>query len=120
MSWLAIVIYVIALNALAHKQALSVNRFFVYDWPGLVNRYANFTDRDHRGHGVEFPQWKENYGAGRVIDAQNFEYKTSQFALFKLMYERALIDKRRTLDPSDAVSFLIPYDFGSTIHEYVL
>lgn len=40
------------------------------------------------------------------------EYKTSQFALFKIMYERALIDSRRTLNPEKAVSFFIPYDFG--------
>jgi len=40
------------------------------------------------------------------------EYKTSQFALYKLMYERALIDPRRTSNPEEAGSFFIPYDFG--------
>lgn len=88
-------------------------RFYMYDWPHLVNRYANFTDRDHRGHGVEFPQWTQNFGAGRVIDRKNLEFKTSQFSLFKIMYERALLDKKnKALSPETAVSYFIPYDFG--------
>lgn len=91
----------------------AADKFYVYDWPHLVNRYANYSDRPHHGHGVEFPQWKLNYGAGRLIDPSNSEYKTSQFALFKLMYERVVIDdERRTLDPKTATSFFIPYDFG--------
>ena len=66
-----------------------VMKFFLYDWPHLVNRYANYTDRDHRGHGVEFPQWTENYGAGRSINAAAHEFKTSQFGLFKLSFQFA-------------------------------
>lgn len=87
-------------------------RFFIYDWPHMIDRYANYSDRPHHGHGVEFPQWRQNFGAGRVLNAELHEYKTSQFALFKLMYERALMDPRRTLRPEEATSFLIPYDFG--------
>lgn len=87
-------------------------KFYIYDWPAIVNRYANYTDRNHHGHGVEFPQWMLNHGAGRLISKQDHLYKTSQFALFKIMYERALLDPRRTLDPKKASSFLIPYDFG--------
>lgn len=90
----------------------ATEKFFVYDWPHLVNRYANYSDRPHHGHGVEFPQWRLNFGAGRLIDAANSEYKTSQFALFKLMYDRAMIDPQRTLDPNQANSYFIPYDFG--------
>jgi xyloglucan galactosyltransferase MUR3 len=88
------------------------NLFYVYDWPHLVDRYANYSDRPHHGHGVEFPQWRMNYGAGRLISADDSEYKTSQFALFKMMYERTLLDPRRTKNPDEAVSFFIPYDFG--------
>ena len=87
-------------------------KFYIYDWPDLVDRYANYTDRPHHSHGVEFPRWTENYGAGRLINITSMEYKTSQFSLFKIMYERALIDKRRTLDPMEANSFLIPFDIG--------
>lgn len=86
--------------------------FYIYDWPHLVDRYANFSDRPHHSHGVEMPNWRTNFGAGRLVSKNTSEYKTSQFSLFKLMYERALIDPRRTLDPSTATSFFIPYDFG--------
>eukprot|EP00605_Chrysophyceae_sp_TOSAG23-4_P002054 GSChrysophyteH1.ASY1.ANO1.2275.1 assembled CDS len=87
-------------------------KFYVYDWPELVDRYANFTDRDHTSHGVEFPAWTQHRGAGRLVDKENLEHKTSQFSLHKLFYERALIDPRRTLDPGEATTFLIPFDLG--------
>jgi hypothetical protein len=86
--------------------------FYIYDWPDLVNRYANHTDRPHHSHGVEIPEWRKNHGLGRLVSKNTSEYKTSQFALFKIMYERALIDPRRTLDPAMATTFFIPYDFG--------
>lgn len=86
--------------------------FYIYDWPDLRDRYANYTDRSHLSHGVEFPAWVTHYGAGRVTDPVQLEHKTSQFGLFKIMFERALIDPRRTLDPSKASSFLIPFDIG--------
>lgn len=60
------------------------------------------------------------------------EYKTSQFSLFKIVYEKMLIDPRRTLNPDEgthtnshsiphilihaltytATTFLIPFDIG--------
>lgn len=88
------------------------SKFYIYDWPDLIDRYANYTDRPHHSHGVEFPKWTEHYGAGRLINSTTMEYKTSQFSLFKIIYERALIDKRRTMDPMEANSFLIPFDIG--------
>lgn len=87
-------------------------QFYIYEWPDLVDRYANFTDRSHLSHGVEFPAWITHYGAGRRVDPVQLEHKTSQFGLFKIMFERALIDPRRTMDPSKASSFLIPFDVG--------
>lgn len=102
----------VVIIAIAISVISATDKFYVYDWPHLVNRYANYSDRPHHGHGVEFPAWRTNYGAGRLIDASNSEYKTSQFALFKLIYDRAMIDPQRTTDPNQAVSYLIPYDFG--------
>ena len=93
--------------------ASAADKFYIYDWPDLVDRYANFTDRSHHGHGVEIPQWKQHFGAGRQVDSANMEHKTSQFGLFKLVYERALMDSvRRTLLPERATSFIIPFDIG--------
>jgi hypothetical protein len=95
--------------------ACAIDLIYVYDWPDLVNRYANFSDRSHLSHGVEIPIWQTNHGAGREVDISNLEFKTSQFGLFKLFYERALIDSRRTMDPAEATSFFIPFDIGMHI-----
>lgn len=110
-TWLALACFYVGYFVNAVEDSSS-SFFYIYDWPHLVNRYANFSDRPHHSHGVEMPNWKTNFGAGRLVSQNTSEYKTSQFALFKLMYERALIDPRRTLDPDKAVSFFIPYDFG--------
>jgi len=72
---------------------IHADKIYVYDWPELANRYANFTDRDHTSHGVEVPVWRTNRGAGRLVEGTNLEHKTSQFALHKIYYERALISR---------------------------
>lgn len=86
-------------------------QLYVYDWPDLVDQYANFTDRKD-SHGVEIPQWRLHHGLGRVVDGSNLEHKTSQFALHKIFFERVLLDPRRTLDAAKATSFFIPFDIG--------
>jgi hypothetical protein len=101
-----ILIIIITIEFISCKEEL----LYIYDWPDIINRYANHSDRDMGLHGVDIPNWKTNFGAGVLIN--NYEYRTSQFSLFKIMYERAIRDPRRTLDPSLATSFLIPYDFG--------
>jgi hypothetical protein len=96
----------------AHTESKKKDLFYVYEWPDITNKYANTSDRDTNAHGVEFPYWTDYYGAGRLLNPSTMEHKTSQFSLFKTMYERALRDPRRTLDPDLASSFFIPYDFG--------
>ena len=105
-------LFVTTLLLACSSMTVGKEKFYVYDWPELVDRYANFTDRDHTSHGVEFPAWTQHRGAGRLVDDQNLEHKTSQFSLHKLFYERALIDSRRTLDPEEASTFVIPFDVG--------
>ena len=56
-----------------------------------------------------------NGGAGPLIDASLSLYHTDQYSLFQLMFNRAVKDPRRTLDPSKATSFIIPYDFASDV-----
>ena len=36
----------------------------------------------------------------------------SQFALYKIFYERAMLDPRRTLEMSSATTFFVPFDLG--------
>jgi Exostosin family len=59
-----------------------------------------------------------NNGAGPLIDVSKGQYHTDQYQLFSLIYNRALKDPRRTLDPSEATTFVIPYDFASDAAYY--
>ncbi len=101
-----------ATSATAPNKSKKKDLFYVYEWPDITNKYANMSDRDTNAHGMEFPYWLDYYGAGRLLNPNTMEHKTSQFSLFKTMYERALRDPRRTMDPDLASSFFIPYDFG--------
>lgn len=93
---------------------LTDKKFYIYDWPDLINRYANQTDRGHHmhTHGVDIPDWLENNGIGKPTNYLQMEYKTSQYSMAKIYYERALLDSRRTLDPDEATTFFIPFDLG--------
>jgi len=111
---LVLIFFALLLRGSVVQSSLPIEnpRFYIYDWPEAASIYAKYTDRDIGLHGVEFPRWEENFGAGRSIDPHFMEYKTSQFSLYKLMYERALIDPRRTLKPEEATTFVVPYDIG--------
>ena len=74
----------------------SDEKFFIYDWPDVCAK-LNCGGR-------------HNLGAGKVVNATNGIYNTYQYALFDLMYSRALKDPRRTLNPEEATMFFIPYD----------
>jgi len=59
-----------------------------------------------------------NNGAGPLVNASSGAYHTDQYQLFSMIYYRALKDYRRTLDPSKATTFLIPYDFATDAAYY--
>jgi len=48
-----------------------------------------------------------NIIVGRLVDFNLMEFKTSQFCLFKIIYEKMLIDNRRTLNPDEGTFFLL-------------
>ena len=74
----------------------SEEKFYIYDWPDICAWL--------------WCEGPENRGAGKLVNASNGVYSTYQYHLFNLMYARALRDPRRTLNPEEATSFLIPYD----------
>eukprot|EP01032_Pedospumella_encystans_P010716 gene10716-12502_t len=85
-------------------------QFYIYDtglWPNVST--ASLYKRDPN----ERLEHSLNRGAGPSTNVQGGEYHTDQYQLFSMIYYRALKDPRRTLDPSKATSFIIPYDFGS-------
>ena len=84
--------------------------FYIYedgDWPKIATSSYYKRDPNERLQNVL------NNGAGPVVDESTGAYHTDQYQLFSMIYNRALKDHRRTLDPSIATSFLIPYDFAS-------
>lgn len=84
--------------------------FYIYedqDWPHIATAALHKRDPNERIEN-QFHQ-----GAGPIVDKAHGQYHTDQYQLFSMIYYRALKDPRRTLDPSKATSFLIPYDFAS-------
>eukprot|EP01039_Chlorochromonas_danica_P003017 gene3017-3291_t len=84
--------------------------FYIYedeDWPAIAT--ASMYKRDPN----ERLDNQLHHGAGPVVEARYGEYHTDQYQLYAMLYHRSLKDPRRTLDPAQATSFLIPYDFAS-------
>ena len=84
--------------------------FYIYDtnyWPNIS--VASIYKRDPN----ERLENALNNGAGPLVNISRGAYHTDQYQLFSMIYYRALKDYRRTLDPSKATSFLIPYDFAT-------
>jgi Exostosin family len=54
-----------------------------------------------------------NNGAGTIINASEGAYHTDQYQLFLLIFSRAMKDPRRTLDPSKATTYIVPYDLAT-------
>lgn len=99
---LLLVIYLLPVIAVAFHE-----KFFIYDWPSITKTFgtAYYLNESVKRY--------ENFGAGRLIDLSIGSYNTEQYQLFLLMYYRALQDPRRTLDPEEATTFLIPYDLAT-------
>jgi hypothetical protein len=45
---------------------------------------------------------------GPIVDFDNGLMKSSQYALFKIFYQRMLVDPKRTWNPKEADLFFIP------------
>ena len=67
---------------------------------------------DCSGNGYVGHEHKENSGIGPLINADDGLYLTWHFSLFSNLYNRMKRSSRRTLDPSKASLFIIPYDLG--------
>ena len=60
----------------------------------------------------------QNGGAGVVRNLTGGLYRTDQYHMYDLVFHRALKDPRRTLNPAEATTFFIPYDFASDCAYY--
>ncbi len=59
-----------------------------------------------------------NRGAGPEMNATTGAFHTDQYQLYSIIYHRILKDPRRTLDPSIATTFFVPYDLASDAAYY--
>ena len=48
-----------------------------------------------------------------VINLKRGSFHTDQYQLFSMIYHRVLSDPRRTWNPDEATTFIIPYDFAN-------
>lgn len=62
---------------------------------------------------VEMPSIILLFITGKIINLDRGLFKTNQYALYKIFYDRMLLDRRRTTRPKSAAAFFIPYDFGT-------
>lgn len=92
------------------SNALNSKTFYIYEWSqDIVHRWpSGFT---HFRLAMNFNN-SLNYGVGAVLDAKYGIFDTHQYSLFRVMFYRLLESPNRTLDPSKASMFFIPYDLG--------
>ena len=84
--------------------------FYIYDWPTeVIDRWPKNYSHFRLSVSADF---KENNGAGRAIRPSEGLYHTHQYSLFSLFYTRLQRSQYRTLDPTKASLFFIPYDLG--------
>ena len=89
--------------------------FFIYDndlWPNIS--VASMKKRDYN----EIMNSTWNNGAGPIVNITSGSFRTDQYQLFSLIYHRTLRDHRRTYNPEEATTFIIPYDMASDAAYY--
>ena len=92
-------------------------KFYIYDWPShLDDCYpppgSSLDTTTSYSH-----DFYENEGAGKLLDSKNSYFATWQFSLYKNLMARLRVSKYRTLDPNEAIAFIVPYDPG--VHSYI-
>ena len=86
--------------------------FYIYDygvWKDISKLSLHPRSRRELFH------FNINHGAGAIRNLTQGLYHTDQYQLYLLIFYRALIDHRRTWDPAQATTFIIPYDFTSDV-----
>jgi len=92
-------------------------KIYIYsspEWDAIAE--ASFTARNED----ELMDSSKNRGAGSVLNEQSGSYHTDQYQLYSLMYHRILTDSRRTMNPGEATTFLVPYDLAQDAAYYKL
>ena len=94
----------------------STATFYIYDYGYWRN--ISTMSMHRRDDPLEILETTIHNGAGPIVNASRGSYHTDQYQLFLLIYHRALRDHRRTLNPAEATTFIIPYDLASDVAYY--
>ncbi len=91
--------------------------FFIYDWPDYINDVwppMNSTLNPNSSFSHNF---RGNNGAGQAVDPSIGYFSTWQFSMYQLTMARLRASPYRTLNPAEAMTFIVPFDIG--VHSYI-
>jgi hypothetical protein len=114
--WTTLIIILFWLLA-AHGAAQEQKYFYIYEWDDeLADVYpppgSKLDPKASYAH-----EFYANGGYGELVDGSSGMFATWQFSLFKNLMARLRVSDRRTMDPSKASAFIIPYDGGT--HSFI-
>ncbi len=97
--------------------ALGDSYFYIYDWPDYMSDVwppdqAPLDPKSPYSH-----EFRGNNGAGKILIPEIGYFSTWQFSLYKNAMARLRASEKRTLDPSKASAFIIPFDLGA--HSFI-
>lgn len=91
-------------------------KFYIYDYGEWIN-ISKLTETPRNP--TERMHYVLNGGAGLEVSAAEGAYHTNQYQLYNNIVARAMKDPRRTLDPEEATTFVIPYDLAGDAATYI-
>ncbi len=102
------------LNMIGISKSLSDKKvkFYMYQLPDNIVDTWPISDKNLTKWTIYDSIFRENNGAGPILDKDRGIYGTWQFSVFKLIYNRLLRSPQRVYNPELADIFFIPYDGG--------
>lgn len=114
---LSLLLFACILVVIDGEEAPDGKFFYIYDWPDYMNDVwpqdqAELDPKSPYSH-----EFRGNNGAGKLLIPEIGYFSTWQFSLYKCAMARLRSSERRTMDPSKATSFIIPFDLGA--HSFI-
>lgn len=91
--------------------------FYIYDWPDYIYDVWPPLDAPLHLNASYSHKFRGHNGAGQEVHRDFGYFNTWQFAMYQLTMARLRVSPMRTLDPSKATSFIIPFDVG--VHSFI-
>eukprot|EP01038_Epipyxis_sp_PR26KG_P012142 gene12142-16256_t len=91
--------------------------FYIYEWPDELDDVWPPVGAKLDPKSGYSPEFRNNNGAGTMLDNKVGLFNTWQFSLYRNMITRLRVSEHRTRDPEKATAFIIPFDLG--VHSYI-